>query len=574
MDINTIMSYYVIRYLDLRLMNSKNKQYKIAKGLLLFTQPRSPYFYGKIRLNRKYITKSFAPITDLESAKVMLYSWQQELLAMNIVPTQTITPQENFKSRSEYVEHVAVKNDFQFLDVGRFDPSKKKIEERKINFVEIYGDYNQPEASNQAHRCLDCGNPYCEWKCPVHNYIPDWLKLVNDGNILEAADLCHQTNSLPEMCGRVCPQDRLCEGACTLNDGFGAVSIGNIEKYITDKALEMGWKPDLSNRKWTKKKVAIVGAGPAGIGCADILIRAGIKCDVYDKQSEIGGLLTFGIPEFKLEKSVVRRRRKILEEMGIKFHLNKEVGKDISFKKIHANYDAVFLGMGTYTSLEGGFQGEDLPQVHKAIDYLIGNTNHLLKVKQEPVDYINLKGKNVVVLGGGDTAMDCNRTAIRQGANSVSCLYRRDEKNMPGSRREVVNAQEEGVKFEFNTQPIAIIGNDKVEGVRTIQTKLGAPDQNGRRVPVPVPGSEKIYPADEVVIAFGFRASPADWFKDFNIKINNAGLVEAPEKQELKFQTSNPKIFSGGDMVRGSDLVVTAIWEGREAAKSIIQFTS
>ena len=574
MDINTIMSYYVIRYLDLRLMNSKNKQYKIAKGLLLFTQPRSPYFYGKIRLNRKYITKSFAPITDLESAKVMLYSWQQELLAMNIVPTQTITPQENFKSRSEYVEHVAVKNDFQFLDVGRFDPSKKKIEERKINFVEIYGDYNQPEASNQAHRCLDCGNPYCEWKCPVHNYIPDWLKLVNDGNILEAADLCHQTNSLPEMCGRVCPQDRLCEGACTLNDGFGAVSIGNIEKYITDKALEMGWKPDLSNRKWTKKKVAIVGAGPAGIGCADILIRAGIKCDVYDKQSEIGGLLTFGIPEFKLEKSVVRRRRKILEEMGIKFHLNKEVGKDISFKKIHANYDAVFLGMGTYTSLEGGFQGENLPQVHKAIDYLIGNTNHLLKVKQEPSHYINLKGKNIVVLGGGDTAMDCNRTAIRQGANSVSCLYRRDEKNMPGSRREVVNAQEEGVKFKFNTQPIEIIGNEKVEGVRTIQTKLGEPDQNGRRVPVPIPGSEKIYPADEVVIAFGFRASPADWFKDFNIKINNAGLVEAPEKQDLKFQTSNPKIFSGGDMVRGSDLVVTAIWEGREAAKSIIQFTS
>ncbi|MDB9897874.1 glutamate synthase subunit beta [Gammaproteobacteria bacterium] len=574
MHINTLMSYYVIRYLDLRLVNSKNKQYKIEKGLLLFTQPRSPYFYGKIRLNRKYVTKSFAPITDLESAKVMLYSWQRQLLAKDLAPTKVITPKESFKSRSEYVEHVAIKNDFQFLDVGRFDPSKKNIEERKINFVEIYGDYNQPEASNQSHRCLDCGNPYCEWKCPVHNYIPDWLKLVNEGNILEAADLCHQTNSLPEMCGRVCPQDRLCEGACTLNDGFGAVSIGNIEKYITDKALEMGWKPDLSNRKWTKKKVAIVGAGPAGIGCADILIRAGIKCDVYDKQSEIGGLLTFGIPEFKLEKSVVRRRRKILEEMGIKFHLNKEVGKDISFKKLHEGYDAVFLGMGTYTSLEGGFRGEDLPQVHKAIDYLIGNTNHLLKVKQEPVDYINLKGKNVVVLGGGDTAMDCNRTAIRQGANSVSCLYRRDEKNMPGSRREVVNAQEEGVKFEFNTQPIAIIGNDKVEGVRTIQTKLGAPDQNGRRVPVPVPGSEKIYPADEVVIAFGFRASPADWFKDFNIKINNAGLVEAPEKQELKFQTSNPKIFSGGDMVRGSDLVVTAIWEGREAAKSIIQFTS
>jgi len=555
-------------------MSAKNKQYKIEKGLLLFTQPRSPYFYGKIRLNRKYVTKSFAPITDLEEAKVMLFQWRKELLSQSTIPTSTIPSPENFKSRSEYVEHVPLENDFQFLEVGRYDPNKKNIEERKINFVEIYGDYNQSEASNQSHRCLDCGNPYCEWKCPVHNYIPDWLKLVNDGNIMEAADLCHQTNSLPEMCGRVCPQDRLCEGACTLNDGFGAVSIGNIEKYITDKAIDMGWKPDLSNRTWTDKKVAIIGAGPAGIGCADILIRAGIHCDVYDKQPEIGGLLTFGIPEFKLEKSVVRRRRKILEEMGIKFHLNKEIGKDISFKMLHKKYDAVFLGMGTYTSLEGGFKGEDLPQAHKAIDYLIGNTNHLLKFEQKESDYINFKGKDVVILGGGDTAMDCNRTAIRQGAKSVTCLYRRDEKNMPGSRREVINAKEEGVQFEFNIQPIEIIGSDCVQGIKTIQTKLGEPDQNGRRMPVPIQGSEKVYPADEVVIAFGFRANPADWFKDFKIKTDQAGLVVAPEKQELKFQTSNPKIFSGGDMVRGSDLVVTAIWEGREAAKSIIQFVS
>jgi len=555
-------------------MSAKNKQYKIEKGLLLFTQPRSPYFYGKIRLNRKYVTKSFAPITDLEEAKVMLFEWRKELLSQSTIPTSTIPSPENFKSRSEYVEHVPLENDFQFLEVGRYDPNKKNIEERKINFVEIYGDYNQSEASNQSHRCLDCGNPYCEWKCPVHNYIPDWLKLVNDGNIMEAADLCHQTNSLPEMCGRVCPQDRLCEGACTLNDGFGAVSIGNIEKYITDKAIDMGWRPDLSNRVWTQKKVAIVGAGPAGIGCADILIRAGIHCDVYDKQPEIGGLLTFGIPEFKLEKSVVRRRRKILEEMGIKFHLNKEIGKDISFKKLHEKYDAVFLGMGTYTSLEGGFKGENLPQAHKAIDYLIGNTNHLLKFKQKESDYINFKGKDVVILGGGDTAMDCNRTAIRQGAKSVTCLYRRDEKNMPGSRREVINAKEEGVQFEFNIQPIEIIGRRNVEGVKTIQTKLGEPDQNGRRVPVPIQNSEKIYPADEVIVAFGFRANPAHWFKDYKIQTDKSGLVVAPEKQEFKFQTTNPKIFSGGDMVRGSDLVVTAIWEGREAAKSIIQFVS
>ena len=555
-------------------MSAKNKQYKIEKGLLLFTQPRSPYFYGKIRLNRKYVTKSFAPITDLEEAKVSLFEWRKELLSQNTIPTSSISSPEHFKSRSEYVEHIPLENAFQFLEVGRYVSNKKNIEERKINFVEIYGDYNQSEASNQSHRCLDCGNPYCEWKCPVHNYIPDWLKLVNDGNIMEAADLCHQTNSLPEMCGRVCPQDRLCEGACTLNDGFGAVSIGNIEKYITDKALDMGWKPDLSNRTWTNKKVAIIGAGPAGIGCADVLIRAGINCDVYDKHPEIGGLLTFGIPEFKLEKSVVRRRRKILEEMGIKFHLNKEVGKNIPFKTLHEKYDAVFLGMGTYTSLKGGFIGEDLPQAHKAIDYLIGNTNHLLKFQQKESAYINFKGKDVVILGGGDTAMDCNRTAIRQGARSVTCLYRRDEQNMPGSRREVINAKEEGVQFEFNIQPIEIVGNDNVEGIKTIQTKLGEPDQNGRRVPVPIQGSEKIYPADEVVIAFGFRANPAPWFKDFKIQTDKSGLVVAPEKQELKFQTSNPKIFSGGDMVRGSDLVVTAIWEGREAAKSIIQFVS
>ncbi len=570
------MSYYVIHttHNENNLMSAKNKQYKIEKGLLLFTQPRSPYFYGKIRLNRKYKTKSFAPITDLEEAKTMLYEWRKELLSQDTIPATTLTSSENFKSRSEYVEHTPLENDFQFLEVGRYDPNKKNIEERKINFVEIYGDYNQSEASNQSHRCLDCGNPYCEWKCPVHNYIPDWLKLVNDGNIMEAADLCHQTNSLPEMCGRVCPQDRLCEGACTLNDGFGAVSIGNIEKYITDTAINMGWKPDLSNRTWTNKKVAVIGAGPAGIGCADILIRNGINCDVYDRHPEIGGLLTFGIPEFKLEKSVVRRRRKILEEMGIKFHLNKEIGRDISFKKLYEKYDAVFLGMGTYTSLEGGFKGEDLPQAHKAINYLIGNTNHLLKFPQKESDYINFKGKDVVILGGGDTAMDCNRTAIRQGAKSVTCLYRRDEKNMPGSRREVVNAKEEGVKFEFNIQPIEIIGNKTVEGIKTIQTKLGEPDQNGRRIPVPIQGSEKTFLADEVVIAFGFRSSPAAWFKEFKIETDKSGLVIAPEKQGLKFQTSNSKIFSGGDMVRGSDLVVTAIWEGREAAKSIIQFVS
>ena len=550
-------------------MANKNKQYRIEKGLLLFTQPRSPYFYGKIRLKGKYHTKSFSPISDFNAAKEKLYEWKNQLTENS---ENLITSESN--DRKEYTDFEELNNNFQFLDVGRYDPAKKSVNERKINFVEIYGEYNQSQASNQAHRCLDCGNPYCEWKCPVHNYIPDWLKLVNEGNILEAADLCHSTNTLPEVCGRVCPQDRLCEGACTLNDGFGAVTIGSIEKYITEKAFEMGWKPDLSQRKWTNKKVAIVGSGPAGIACADVLIRSGIHSHVFDKNEEIGGLLTFGIPEFKLEKSVVKRRRKVLEEMGIKFNLGVEIGKDIKFKNLYDKYDAVFLAMGTYTSLEGGFNGEKLPGVYKAIDYLISNTKKLLNMSSGKSEYINFKGKNVVVLGGGDTAMDCNRTAIRQGAKSVTCLYRRDEVNMPGSRREVKNAKEEGVIFDFNVQPIDILGNNKVEGVKIVQTELGEPDQNGRRVPIPISGSERIYDADVVIVAFGFRASPANWFEDFNINTRKDGLVIAEENQEYKFQTSNKKIFSGGDMVRGSDLVVTAIWEGREAGKSIIKYVS
>ena len=555
-------------------MKNKNKQYRIEKGVLLFTQPRSPYFYGKLRVNGKYITQSFAPIDDFNTAKEKVYQWRDEILGVdknNFLITENSSAKNN---RNEYIEHKEIDNDFQFLEVGRFDPAKKSIEERKISFVEIYEEYNQVQVSNQAHRCLDCGNPYCEWKCPVHNFIPDWLKLVNEGNIIEAAELCHSTNSLPEVCGRVCPQDRLCEGACTLNDGFGAVTIGSTEKYITEKAFEMGWKPDMSYRTWTDKKVAIIGAGPAGIACADVLTRSGVHSHVYDKNEEIGGLLTFGIPEFKLEKSVIKRRRKILEEMGVEFNLGKEIGKDLPFKKIYKDYDAVFLAMGTYTSLEGGFNGENLNGVHKAIDYLISSTKKLLKLQKNKDEFINLKNKRVIILGGGDTAMDCNRTAIRQGAKSVKCLYRRDEENMPGSRREVQNAKEEGVQFEFNIQPIEILGKDKVEGVRIVRTQLGEPDQNGRRVPIPISGSESVYEADAVIVAFGFRASPANWFDDFNIDTHKNGLVVAEEHQEFQFQTSNEKIFSGGDMVRGSDLVVTAIWEGREAAKSIIKYVS
>ena len=463
-------------------------------------------------------------------------------------------------------------NNFQFLDVPRTDPSKKDIDTRKAQFVEIYQPFQPTEVASQAHRCLACGNPYCEWKCPVHNFIPNWLKLISEGNILEAAELSHQTNTLPEVCGRVCPQDRLCEGACTLNDGFGAVTIGSVEKYITDTALAMGWRPDMSKVVWTDKKVAVIGAGPAGLGCADVLVRNGVKPVVFDRNPEIGGLLTFGIPEFKLEKPVMSRRREVFEEMGIEFRLSTEVGKDITIDQLLNDFDAVFMGMGTYTYMKGGFPGEDLAGVHEALPFLISNVNRNLGFEKDAADFIDMKHKRVVVLGGGDTAMDCNRTSIRQGARSVICAYRRDEENMPGSRREVANAREEGVEFLFNRQPIAIIGDGKVEGVKVVETRLGEPDARGRRSPEPIPGSEQILPADAVIIAFGFRPSPAPWFAEMGINTDDSGRVVAPEQARFKFQTSNPKVFAGGDMVRGSDLVVTAIWEGRKAAEGILDF--
>jgi len=463
-------------------------------------------------------------------------------------------------------------NSFQFVEVGRQDPSKKAISVRKAQFVEIYEPFKQEEVSDQAHRCLECGNPYCEWKCPVHNFIPNWLKLASEGNIMEAVELSHATNTLPEVCGRVCPQDRLCEGSCTLNDGFGAVTIGNVEKYITDTAFAMGWRPDMSKVVPTGKRVAIIGAGPAGLGAADVLARNGVTPVVFDKYPEIGGLLTFGIPEFKLEKSVMVNRREVFEGMGVEFRLNTEVGKDIEFQTIIDEFDAVFLGMGTYNYMKGGFPGEDLPGVHDALDFLISNVNRNLGFEKNEADFVSVKGQKVVVLGGGDTAMDCNRTSIRQGAKNVTCAYRRDEENMPGSKREVTNAREEGVKFLFNRQPVEIIGNGKVEGVKVVTTKMGEPDENGRRRPEVVEGSEEILPADVVLVAFGFRPSPAPWFKDFGIEVNSWEGVVAPEKQTFKFQTSNSKVFAGGDMVRGSDLVVTAIWEGREAAEGILDF--
>mgnify|MGYP001811654177 FL=1 len=370
----------------------------------------------------------------------------------------------------------------------------------------------------------------------------------------------------------MCPQDRLCEGACTLNDGLGAVNIGNIERYITDEAVKQGWRPDMSNVVDTGKRVAIVGAGPAGLGAADILAREGIRSVVYDAYSEIGGLLTFGIPPFKLEKHIVRQRRRLLEGMGVEFVLDTRVGEDKPFQELVDEFDAVFLGLGTYKYVRGGFQGEDLVGVYEALPYLVSNANRELGIEDDSVEFVNLQGKHVVVLGGGDTGMDCNRTAIRQGAASVSCAYRRDEENMPGSRREVANSKEEGINFLFNRQPLEIVGTDKVTGVKVIETRMGEPGADGRRRPETVPGTEEILPADAVIVAFGFRPNPPSWFEEAGIETLPSGRVRVATLGDHPFQTTNPKVFAGGDMVRGSDLVVTAVHEGREAAKGISKF--
>ena len=464
------------------------------------------------------------------------------------------------------------KHPLQFLEVPRRDPDKQDAEHRVKHFGEIYGHYDGANAAAQAGRCLQCGNPYCEWQCPVHNYIPNWLELIEDGRLFEAAELSHQTNSLPEICGRVCPQDRLCEGACTLNDANGAVSIGSIEKYITDEAVAQGWRPDMSNVNDTGKRVAIVGAGPAGLAAADVLARNGVRSIVFDAYPDIGGLLTYGIPPFKLEKRIVEQRRKILEGMGVEFVLNTRIGDDVPFQTLIDDYDAVFLGMGTYDYVKGEFPGEDLPGVYEALPYLVSNVYEELGYQDPGVPYLSLEGKHVVVLGGGDTGMDCNRTAIRQGALSVSCAYRRDEDNMPGSKREVKNSKEEGVKFLFNRQPLEILGSDRVEGVRVIQTQLGKAGSDGRRRPEPIPGTEEILPADAVVIAFGFRPDPPGWFDDFSIEKLPSGRLRVASHGNFPFQTTNPKVFAGGDMVRGSDLVVTAVYEGREAAAGIVRY--
>ena len=452
----------------------------------------------------------------------------------------------------------------------RGEPDKLAGAERVGHFNEIYLPFRAEQAAREVSRCLKCGeHSICEWTCPLHNHIPQWIERLNAGDITGAAELSHQTNCLPEITGRVCPQDRLCEGACTLRDAAGAVTIGNIERYISDRALAMGWRPDMSAVTPSGKRVAIVGAGPAG------LARRGVSVTVYDRHPEIGGLLTFGIPAFKLDKSLLARRREIFTAMGIRFELNCEVGQDVSMSQLKSDYDALFIGVGTYRSMKAGIPNEDAPGVYDALPFLVGNTRHVMGLEataSEP--FIDTRGLNVVVLGGGDTAMDCVRTALRHGAATVTCAYRRDEANMPGSKKEVQNAREEGASFEFNVQPVELTldPNGKVNGIRMLRTALGEPDAQGRRRPVPVAGSEFVMAADAVIMAFGFNPHAMPWLQAQGVETDDWGRIVASVESRYRYQTTNPQIFAGGDAVRGADLVVTAMAEGRHAAQGILDW--
>ena len=457
---------------------------------------------------------------------------------------------------------------FPFLKFARALPSEVAIPIRVADFREINADFIGGEAADQASRCIDCGNPYCSWGCPLGNRIPQWLKLVKEGRIEDAATLMHETNPLPEICGRVCPQDRLCEGICTLEEGFGAVTIGAIERSVTDEAIRRGWRPPEASSK-TDKRVAIIGAGPAGLAAADRLVRAGVGADVYDRNEEIGGLLTFGIPAFKLEKDIVRTRRRVLEDQGVRFHLGVEVGRNMDFENLVEGYDAVFMATGAYTAVDALLPGQDLSGVIAALPFLIANARQQLGTATAADVLPDLKGKRVVVLGGGDTAMDCVRTSIRLGAERVTCVYRRDEANMPGSRKEVRNAREEGVIFRFLAQPRAIVGNGIVDGVEIAETRL-LDDGDGRARCEVITDSNQTIPADIVILSFGFLASPPDWCARSNIETDPSGRLKVGGESRLPLQTGHPKVFAGGDTVRGADLVVRAVLDGREAARSIL----
>ena len=470
-----------------------------------------------------------------------------------------------------------MRNIEQFLELPRIEPNKLSAGERSQEFVEIYSEFDLDAAKAQAERCLDCASPYCQWACPVSNYIPNWLKLVAEGDVMGAVEMSHKTNPLPEMCGRICPQDRLCEGACTLEDtGFKAVTIGAVERFILEEAVKMGWQPNIEHIDKVGKRVAVIGAGPAGLACADELIKHGVDVEIFEKQNEAGGLLMFGIPEFKLEKNIVIRRRQMLEQMGVVFHFNCEIGNDFEFSEIEQQFDCVFVGLGTYKYMHGNLNIDGVKGSQMALPFLIDNINFrqgygIYADQSVSAPRLNVTNKRVIVLGGGDTAMDCNRTAIRQSAKSVTCVYRRDRENMPGSPKEVTNAIEEGVHFEFSQSPVGLVTNDdkQVIGVEVMQTELTDADELGRRRPVEVVGSNRVIDCDVVIIAFGFSANPPEWLQ---VNLKNNQTVDCQAQQAFPFQTSRDHIFAGGDMVMGSSLVVQAVNEGKQAAQGILDY--
>ena len=458
-----------------------------------------------------------------------------------------------------------------FTDLHQNYPEKFESKDRKTNFNEIYKGYVKDKAEEQSSRCSQCGVPYCTVHCPLHNHIPDWLKLTAEDRLEEAYQLSASTNNLPEITGRICPQDRLCEGNCVIEQsGHGSVTIGSIEKYLTDNAFENNWiKPiQLEKNQVRNESIGIIGSGPAGLAAADELRKKGYGITIYDRYDRAGGLLIYGIPNFKLEKNIVERRIKYLEESGIKFHLNVNIGKDISFQEIRKKHEAILIATGVYKPRKLDVK-TNYPNIHPALDFLTASNKKGLGDKVELFDdgTLNAEGKDVIVIGGGDTAMDCVRTSVRQNAKSVKCLYRRDRENMPGSTREVLNAEEEGVEFIWQSIPKSFHGDSKIKEVICAKTKLSEPDASGRQVPIEIENSEFSLKADIVIEALGF--DPEDLPKLFNEKelpVTKWGTIKTSFNTLM---TELDGVFAAGDIARGASLVVWGIRDGRDAAESI-----
>ena len=468
---------------------------------------------------------------------------------------------------------MATQKMLKFVTVGREMPEKRDASSRAQDFGEIYREFADRKAAEQASRCSQCGVPYCQSHCPLHNNIPDWLKLTAEGRLQEAYELSQATNTFPEICGRICPQDRLCEGNCVIEQsGHGTVTIGSVEKYITDTAWEEGWVKPIRPHVERAESVGIIGAGPGGLAAADLLRRQGVQVTVSDRYDRAGGLMTYGIPGFKLEKDVVERRNAQLTDGGVTFVLNCNVGADITFDAIRGQHDAVLIATGVYKSRDIEAPGVGARGVVKALDYLTASNRKGFgdEVAEYDSGELNASGKRVVVIGGGDTAMDCVRTAIRQGALSVKCLYRRDRANMPGSQREVANAEEEGVEFVWLSAPKGFTGGVEVEGVMVQKMRLGAPDASGRQSPEVIEGADYVEPADLVVQALGFEPEdlPGLWGVP-ELRVTRWGTVKADFRTH---ETSLPGVYAAGDIVRGASLVVWAIRDGREAAEAILGY--